>query len=69
MSGFYSRLTDKILAECASMTPRKVRIRIEIAIAMVITNDRDCITSEVWKSSAVNEPDKGERSRSSMGVF
>lgn len=68
VSGFYSRLPEKILAECASMTPREVRIRVEIAIGLAITEDIDCITPEIWRGSAVDEEPKQER-RSAIGFL
>jgi hypothetical protein len=68
VSGFYSRLTEKILAECALMTPREVRIRVEIAIGLAITQDLDCITQEVWRESAVDEEPHQKR-RGAIGFI
>jgi hypothetical protein len=50
------------------MTPREVRIRVEIAIAMAITEDIDCITPEIWRGSAVDEEPKQER-RAKKSVY
>lgn len=61
---FHSKLPESILADCASMTPREVRLRIEIAIALAITEDVDCITPAIWKNSAIDEEPLQERRRS-----
>jgi hypothetical protein len=68
VSGFYSRLPEKILAECSVMTPREVRIRIEIAIALAITEDIDCITPGIWQKSAIDEEPHQER-RKAIGFL
>jgi ATP-dependent Lon protease len=68
VSGFNSTLTEKILAECASMTPREVRIRIEIAIALAITEDIDCITPTIWKNSAIYEEPQ-QQLRRAIGFY
>jgi len=63
VDGFYAKLPDKILADCATMTPREARIRIEIAIGLAITEDLDCITPAIWESSALDEEPLQERRR------
>ena len=61
---FHSKLPESILADCASMTPREVRLRIEIAIALAITEDVDCITPAIWKNSSIDEEPLQDRRRS-----
>ena len=63
MDGFDATLNDQVLAECASMSPREMRIRVEIAIGLAITEDLDCITPTIWENSAIDEEPHQERRR------
>lgn len=52
MRAFDPTLTESMLNDCHTQSPREVRLKVELALALAMAAGHDCITDAVWNRAS-----------------